>query len=309
MISPELLQVEFNAAIKDFETIKEMDFSSKEFTSFLASLISKFESCTRAIENQAIFSKNEMIEDIDTDDLKYLILRARYPQLIEMIQQNRKDTLLYVKQLSTSMIQDLDNRNFQIFRSENKPTNPRDLKIWEFKRERELQQLINNKQGNDRELVLMQIELEKQKLEKLVKEADMELEMIEQSEKAKESNPTKIVDKDVRLDNLDWRLDQRQALLSTDGKVMQPFVITTEFNKRQELQDGVFGERNLPTMTIEEYLDNEMARGNIIGGGGPQNEQEPESESSDEEDIYKKREWDAFTDDNPRGWGNRMNKG
>ena len=311
MIGPDTLELEFNSAMNDFETLNYMDSNSLEFKNALALLITKFEICTKAIENQAIFSKNETIEDIDTDDLKYMILRLRTPVLIDMIQQNRKETVLYCKQLSLQLLHELEARNFQIFKSDAKPSDPRELKIWQFKRERELKSLIRSRSGNDRELVLMQIELEKQRIENLVKEADLELEMLEQSEQAKAGQPNRPIDNDTRVDNLDWRLDQKKALLSQDGKVMQPFVITTEFNKRQELQDGVFGERNLPTMTIEEYLDKEMARGNIIGGGGPQDNAQDDqaSEDSEEEDIYKKRAWDAFTDDNPRGWGNRMNKG
>jgi len=44
---------------------------------------------------------------------------------------------------------------------------------------------------------------------------------------------------------------------------------------------------------------------------------EQESRDADQEErevlvdakTYKDRAWDDFKDDNPRGWGNRMNKG
>lgn len=53
-------------------------------------------------------------------------------------------------------------------------------------------------------------------------------------------------------------------LLSKEGRPLQPFVIT---NKRQQLKDQVFQPgHNLPTMTIDEYLQQEMDRGNIIQG-------------------------------------------
>ena len=307
MISAELLQKEYLSAMNSFDTIQDLPTKSLEFSSKLTALISKFEECSKAIENQGIFSKNEMIEDIDTQDLKYMILRLRTPSLIEMIQSNRRDTLLYCKQLGLQMLQELEARDFKPCKgSESRPTgsDPRELKIWEFKREKELKRLINAG-GDERELILMQIEIEQQKLQKLIKGVDLELEMLDQVAKKILENPGKI-DNDTRIDNLDWRLDQQKALLSKEGKIMRPFVIATEFNKRREMQNGVFGERNLPTMTIEEYLDNEMARGNIIGGSSI-NEAEESGES--EEDIYKKRAWDDFTDNNPRGWGNRHNKG
>jgi len=55
-------------------------------------------------------------------------------------------------------------------------------------------------------------------------------------------------------------------LLSKDGKPLRPFVL---LDKRQQLKDGVFGPgHNLPTMTIDEYLEEERRRGGIIEGGG-----------------------------------------
>ena len=47
-----------------------------------------------------------------------------------------------------------------------------------------------------------------------------------------------------------------------------------------------------------------MARGNILSGGGKKIK-----ESSDEEDTYKARKWDEFVEENPKGAGNRMNRG
>ena len=53
---------------------------------------------------------------------------------------------------------------------------------------------------------------------------------------------------------------------------MRPFTIlpsTTQLSDRERLRGEVFrnGHR-LPTMTIDEYLDEEKRRGNIITGGG-----------------------------------------
>jgi hypothetical protein len=33
-----------------------------------------------------------------------------------------------------------------------------------------------------------------------------------------------------------------------------------------------------------------------------------DDEAKADEKTYKARAWDEFTDENPRGWGNRMNK-
>jgi immunoglobulin-binding protein 1 len=113
----------------------------------------------------------------------------------------------------------------------------------------------------------------------------------------------------------DSRLDMIPArsgpLISAEGKPLRPFVITS--SKRQELQKGVFRPgHNLPTMSLDEYLDEEFARGNILSGGGPQAEVEVVELSEEVEDAatYKARAWDDFKDANPRGWGNKgFNRG
>ena len=116
----------------------------------------------------------------------------------------------------------------------------------------------------------------------------------------------------------DWKLDMPQStgpLLSSDGQVLRPFILTS---KRDEFKSQVFRPHwRLPTMTVDEYLQREMERGNVIYGTGEQSPEEQERRKGEEEEIeelvdqktYKDRAWDDYKDDNPRGWGNRMNKG
>lgn len=95
-------------------------------------------------------------------------------------------------------------------------------------------------------------------------------------------------------------------LMDPQGRPLRPFMIT---NKRNEMMKGVFRPgHNLPTMTIEEYLDQEMERGNFLSGGT----EEPKKKEADDNDeaavdaeTLKAREWDNFKDDNPKGWGNK----
>ena len=101
------------------------------------------------------------------------------------------------------------------------------------------------------------------------------------------------------------------AILDSKGKLLRPFTL---LDKRQRLQQGVFRpDHNLPTMSIDEYLEEEKRRGGIIDGGGPQsqfNEQvdEDDLDKADEETM-KARRWDEFTEANPKGSGNRLNLG
>ena len=92
---------------------------------------------------------------------------------------------------------------------------------------------------------------------------------------------------------------------------MQPFTL---LDRRTQLQQGVFRSgHNLPTMTIDEYLEEEKRRGNIIEGGGEKSGMKEEVDEDDldraDEETMKAREWDEFKEANPRGSGNTLNRG
>jgi hypothetical protein len=106
------------------------------------------------------------------------------------------------------------------------------------------------------------------------------------------------------------RLDRRDQLssankgpiLSAGGKPLRPFTL---LNSRQTLKDGVFRPgHNLPTMTIDEYLEEERARGGIIEGGGEASGISPEPDEDNiekaDEEVMKAREWDEFVEANPK---------
>ncbi|KAI5301814.1 hypothetical protein KEM56_001335 [Ascosphaera pollenicola] len=117
-----------------------------------------------------------------------------------------------------------------------------------------------------------------------------------------------------RLDvGLSGMLDSRNngPLLSKTGVPLRTFTLT---DKKSELQKGVFKSgHNLPTMSIDEYLDEERRRGNIIEGGGEASGQAREVDEDDLEladaETYKAREWDEFKEANPKGAGNTLNRG
>lgn len=118
-------------------------------------------------------------------------------------------------------------------------------------------------------------------------------------------------------DRLDVDLSQRRqggkygAILSKDGKPLKPFTLTS---RRTDIQKGVFRSgHNLPTMTIEDYLEEEKRRGGVIEGGGeasgmPKEVDEDNLEIADAETM-KARAWDEYTEANPKGSGNTLNRG
>ncbi|PWN89696.1 TAP42-domain-containing protein [Acaromyces ingoldii] len=136
-------------------------------------------------------------------------------------------------------------------------------------------------------------------------------------------------------------------LLDPKGKPLRPFTILPSgsassssaaaagagqggvLNERQRLRDEVFRpSHRLPTMSIDDYLAEEQRRGNIIQGGGEASAQAPTSteqrraraegdggattrDADEAADEQRRRdmEWDDFTEANPRGQGNTMNRG
>ena len=114
-------------------------------------------------------------------------------------------------------------------------------------------------------------------------------------------------------ERLDGPLTQARRggpLLSRSGKPLQPFTLT---DKRTQLRDGVFRpSHNLPTMSMDEYLEEEKRRGGIIDGGGnnaPAPEIDEDNMALADAETMKAREWDEFTEANPKGSGNTLNRG
>ena len=80
------------------------------------------------------------------------------------------------------------------------------------------------------------------------------------------------------------------------------------------MRNGVFRpDHSLPTMTIDEYLEEEMRRGGIVDGGGAGDGRQAEPDEDDDRwvdaETMKAREWDEFKEANPRGSGNKLNRG
>jgi immunoglobulin-binding protein 1 len=118
-------------------------------------------------------------------------------------------------------------------------------------------------------------------------------------------------DHSERLDPSISQVGHGGPLLSKEGKPLQPFTIT---GKRSQVRQGVFRPgHTLPTMTIEDYLEEEKRRGGIIDGGWPSEKSaaEPDEDNMEASDLetLKARAWDEYTEENPKGSGNTMNRG
>ncbi|CCL99997.1 uncharacterized protein FIBRA_02022 [Fibroporia radiculosa] len=132
-----------------------------------------------------------------------------------------------------------------------------------------------------------------------------------------------------------WRLDApvlrsgpngKGPLLDPSGKPLRPFTILPSSSSRAQLRAEVFQpDHRLPTMTVDDYLEVERQRGNIISGGGAQSEEAPTikeqlaldaemngtvfGEDKAEEKRQQDERWAQYTDTHQRGAGNTMNRG
>ncbi|KAG5418765.1 TAP42 [Candida metapsilosis] len=95
---------------------------------------------------------------------------------------------------------------------------------------------------------------------------------------------------------------QISDLISKQGKILQPFTITS----KSQLRNRVFGTGQvLPSMTVEEYLDYELANGKMMKEEVKDVKQDSDYESDeDDEAQLEKRRWDDWKDENPKGAGN-----
>jgi len=134
-----------------------------------------------------------------------------------------------------------------------------------------------------------------------------------------------------------WRLDSAPRgsglrnegpLLDQQGKPLRPFTILPagSMPDRTRIQAEVFRpDHSLPTMTIDEYLEEEQRRGNILTGGGPQSLEQPTTseqlamdsemdgtlfgEDKAEQKRQKDEKWARYADTHRKGEGNTMNRG
>ncbi|TKY87521.1 hypothetical protein EX895_003535 [Sporisorium graminicola] len=179
-----------------------------------------------------------------------------------------------------------------------------------------------------RQYLLAMLNLHTLKAAQLVTSASQELELL----RSMPPPPTSTSTAPSTSSGEEWRLDRGPSSLPTSGplmapsgKVLRPFTITSSTN-RADIASSVFQPSyRLPTMSIDEYLEEEQRRGNIIQGGGQASYDAPTSTEqrvlrmeqdgtrdaaeAEEEQRAKDLHWDNFTEHNKRGAGNTMNRG
>ncbi|KAI0362517.1 serine/threonine protein phosphatase PP2A-associated protein [Trametes cingulata] len=363
-----------------------------ETQELVRSALSDLQQCSTRIAKLSLFSPNEQLADIPTRDLVYLLV----PYVLSEVQsrvraterEDRIDLVKEVKRHLEAYIYYLE--HYEIATEEDKelygrpassvadPTKRRELKIKQYKREKDIKARIeavrkrtnqsateptsnveliasvlpdpSHKSADSAEehdsdteeilreailLLLRFIYAEAQtQLEKTNEELELLLNAPPLPPQQTPSDDPRVAKK--RAEDDMWRLDAplnkggpdgKGPLLDPQGKPLRPFVLLgSNAADRARLQSQVFqADHRLPTMSIEEYLELEKQRGNIITGGGPASEQklttkeqlaldaEQDGTAFGEEKAEEKRQrdesWAQYTDTHPRGAGNTMNRG
>ncbi|KAI0345248.1 hypothetical protein BDW22DRAFT_1426930 [Trametopsis cervina] len=393
----------FERALKAASRASSLPTIQDETQGLLKASIHDLETLRNRIASLALFSphSSETLSDISTRDLVYLFVpfvlaevenRARTLDLSERIERiGRAQQYLkgFTDYLESYGIVDEKERKLYEGKASSvaDPVKRRELKIQQFKKEKELrtrveeikkrrsQQPTTSEPFNDfdsiasllptpsrpsaqtqksadsdseddsevedilREATLLLLRLTYTQAQTNMESMDQELELLRSMPASLPSTQpiadTRTKEKGKAEEDM-WRLDApiaaggpdgRGPLLDPQGKPLRPFtILPAGTGDRARFQSQVFqADHRLPTMSIDQYLEIEQQRGNIITGGGPASEAQPTTSEQlqldsemdgtafgrerEEQKRQKDESWAQYTDANPKGAGNTMNRG
>ncbi|KAI9021928.1 TAP42-like protein [Hyaloraphidium curvatum] len=336
------LQDKFRDGVDAYSRIETTSLSSSDarYQELVAEAVQLFTDCMQMVRSLSLFSSNESVEDLGTGDLPLLLVDAYLADLVpKQLQADRLPLLEQSKSYWLSFLTRLD--SYGILDSERKTDLQRILErtaslpgtakrredvISRHRRKQKLEEdmaTLRERKARgieaddevERQLALTSVAMFVEVALESLDMVEQELKLLREREKAKTSMGNGQERPSQDRERPREQPDPSGPLLSSTGKASGPLQTFTLVNDRQALQKKVFGPGyRLPTMSIDEYLDREMQRGNIISGGGQTERPEPkvvdDSDSAAvDQETYRQREWDDWKDDNPRGHGNRKGKG
>ncbi|CDK25521.1 unnamed protein product [Kuraishia capsulata CBS 1993] len=331
-------------------SVKKLESSSlrkdsKAFQDQLSETINDLESVKKTIQQLAMFSTNEEIEEVNTKDIQYLAIDFYLARALENSTKLRQQALQTSQTLYIQFLHSLENyglldrnqqerldnfkESFNPTLSELRPDDPvkrRELKIANFKAEKEfnlklsvLNDPTTNLENMDdevvREIYTDQLKLQTLQAFQHIEANMMELEVLKHMPQPRLTEVKELDDREreregsreANLKFTDKLESLSQPLLSKQGKVLRPFTIVSD---RKQLQKKVFGTgQELPSMTVEEYLDYELANGGMVKPQEPEKEVDEDDMEAADKETYEKRDWDEFVEANPKGSGNTANLG
>lgn len=296
-----------------------------------------FEQATRMVSLADIFSKNEGIDEVATNDLHYFLLPALLGSLtLKLTKGDRKEIvdvaeIYFMDFLKRCNEYGLSNYQFGDKDSKSEPekektefeklevaVNTRANKIQRFREQKELKSKIEDLKKN-MENEYADEDIKRNYFISLIKlfiyEAIDELNSIS-------------MEKPILEHMAQMKKEDKPQPKWQPPAPLKPIIIT-----RNEIQKAVYGAGYpaIPTMTVKEFYDKRVAEGIFPDANAPktapmslqetslaginlnQDEEEKEEkekleEIDDEEHIRNLRSQDEYKDEHRRGWGNRMNR-
>lgn len=304
-----------------------------------------FEKALDLIESLSLFSDNETIDDVATADLKYLLVPAYLAKIAisSECSPDRLQTFLKAEQLLIKFFSRIlkyglgDDQVEQALRVDHEEINHappaqslelamhnRTVKIEKYKKMKlldtrleELESRVNSNQDADEETLReYHVSLIKKWIAESLDSLVAEVRPAIFFERNRSSNPS-------------------QQDPSTSTQQPAPVKGQTITIVKNDLQKKVFGlgYPSRPTVTVDEFINKKITDGDLAFHAQKEvyanslqryaekpdlrKEQEELSDAEhdekedcdDVEELNKKRRWDEFKDDNPRGSGNRHNMG
>ncbi|XP_071787868.1 immunoglobulin-binding protein 1-like [Asterias amurensis] len=307
--------------------------NSKTYQDALNECINKLETATLMVSQLSLFSSNEDLDEIPTTDIRYLLLPALLGSLsLQLVKEDRlavvergktyyKDFLGRCRQYGVTqeeVPEDTEPRVQQPSRG------PPDLRAMQANREDKIRRYKQSKETEEKLKALgawseirqrpedVQREYYILCLKKWVNTAMEELAGIQQEIQILQHMAS------MKARQKEGASAEPEPPRGKPKQPMKPFILT-----RDAIQAQVFGAGypSVPTMTLEEFYQKEIAEGKILPNStnptpvsereeAERKEQEKEEaiDNDDPEALTKAREWDDWKDTHKRGCGNRENR-
>uniref|UniRef100_A0A6B2L9C4 TAP42-like family protein n=1 Tax=Arcella intermedia TaxID=1963864 RepID=A0A6B2L9C4_9EUKA len=308
-----------------YEKLEDYSSSSPDYKDLVNAAIKYFQTCAVMVLQNSVYSENEELREFNSFAIKYLAVPFYLGELYQIVPGEAVQRLPqlkrakdYLEKFINSMIklgimskQDANAyRTFAVATAENKRTE----KIRRFKREKEIQQLIQNYRNlklkedanedkdddeTERKISILLLELNSIKAIDSVVALKQEIEIVEHMSKLMEQNGGKLP----------------PPPKPEPKPIQKPIVIT---DTRQFIKDNVFKPGfNLPTVSVEQAA--EMDYQEMIQREERQKTaqlrkkeklvKEYGDDDEEMEQLKKDREFDDYKDEHPRGSGNTGTKG
>lgn len=326
------LKEEYRQALKLQENLGSLTIrqDTDEFQAKVDQVIVAFKKCDRLVSQLSLFSDNETMDDLSTNDVEYMDVLYRLGMSYERVmgqqssegKQRRREGLEKAAECYLSFLLLLDSykiltnqmsRRLKDVTSNNKElkyltskdaTTRRQDKIDQFKLEKALEEKLKlstslTDEDELRKIKFADLGLKAVKSFNSLESLNMELELLKSMPSEMEMHQVDDSRERQRDNNNDnnkeYRAGKLDKLPSDQGPLLDKHGKVnrpfTIVKSRDQINKQAFGTgQYLPTMTVDEYLQKEINQGGVLQGG----EESGKKEEKVDEDDYKKADEETY---------------